>query len=187
MRKNRQKLAEDVASDVSSIIQKHRDVTPKRINLRSILTYTKQERERDPKLWRRWRNMWQRVAGRHNMAKYYAHINICKEWRVFYKFALWAYTQHDYNADLELDRIDVDGDYKPSNCRWVTRKQNARNLRKNLWVEWEGSEYLLINLCELLDVSYNTVWHRLYKQGWNLEDSITVPPYGKRTDKEAVS
>lgn len=56
-------------------------------------------------------------------------VKVCKEWDClegFQHFAKWALT-HGYSDDLEIDRIDTNGEYSPRNCRWVTHKQNSRN------------------------------------------------------------
>jgi hypothetical protein len=55
-------------------------------------------------------------------------ITVCEEWRDFKTFRDWALF-HGYADDLQLDRIDNDGNYEPGNCRWVTPKQQARNTR----------------------------------------------------------
>ena len=56
-------------------------------------------------------------------------ISICKEWLSgFENFYNWAIT-NGYNKDLSIDRIDVNGNYEPSNCRWATPTTQARNKR----------------------------------------------------------
>ncbi|WAX23877.1 HNH endonuclease [Latilactobacillus phage TMW 1.1397 P1] len=58
-------------------------------------------------------------------------ILVCDEWKdSFYSFYLWA-TNNGYNHGLTIDRIDVDGNYEPSNCRWVTMKVQANNKRNS--------------------------------------------------------
>lgn len=64
-------------------------------------------------------------------------IKMCKEWRTdFNKFREWALSHgYDENAAYgacTIDRINVDGDYEPNNCRWVNLKVQANNKRKDI-------------------------------------------------------
>lgn len=58
-------------------------------------------------------------------------ITVCDEWKVFENFKDWSLS-HGYSDDLEIDRIDNDKGYEPSNCRWVSPRENSRNKRNNL-------------------------------------------------------
>ena len=71
--------------------------------------------------------------------KYYGArgITVCNEWmeyKVFYEWAL----QNGYKDTLSIDRIDVNGNYEPSNCRWATDTQQARNKTNNLYLTVNG-------------------------------------------------
>jgi hypothetical protein len=68
--------------------------------------------------WPRAKN-WHRYGGR--------GISVCSEWRNSAKaFIDWALA-HGYQRGLQIDRIDNDGHYEPTNCRFVTNKENQRN------------------------------------------------------------
>lgn len=83
-----------------------------------------------------WQNMKNRCRNCH-VACYKDYggrgITFCKEWNSFLGFYDWA-VANGYNDDLTLDRIDVNGNYCPSNCRFVTRSVQARNKRNNIFV-----------------------------------------------------
>ena len=85
------------------------------------------------------RRVWNAMKSRCNSEgtqSYYLYggrgIQVCKEWSTSYnRFKLWALT-HGYKRGLTLDRIDNDGNYEPSNCRWVTMAKQAHNRRNTV-------------------------------------------------------
>ncbi|QQE75199.1 hypothetical protein [Brevibacillus composti] len=56
-------------------------------------------------------------------------IKVCDDWLDFSKFRDWA-LKHGYSDSLSIDRINNDGNYEPSNCRWTDAKTQANNRRK---------------------------------------------------------
>ena len=63
---------------------------------------------------------------------------MCDEWNNdFIAFYNWSMSS-GYRDDLTLDRIDNNGDYCPENCRWVDRRAQQNNLRRNVYLEYAG-------------------------------------------------
>lgn len=83
----------------------------------------------DTRLYVIWGHIKQRCYNEHcKEHKYYGERNIkmCDEWlNDFMNFYNWA-INHGYDDTLTIDRINVNGNYEPSNCRWITQKQQAR-------------------------------------------------------------
>lgn len=103
-------------------------------------------------------------------------ISVCDEWNAFIIFRDWA-TSHGYSPDLELDRINTNGNYSPDNCRWVTPQANKRNTRANHFVTAFGetkciADWILDSRCAM---SFGGLTDRIRK-GWSPEKAITTPP-----------
>ena len=89
-------------------------------------------------------------------------ITICDEWKNdFLCFEKWA-IENGYNENLTIDRIDVNGNYCPENCRWITHKEQSNNLRTNHIETYEGVMKTIPQWSELLKVSEYTIrdWAR---------------------------
>lgn len=101
-------------------------------------------------------------------------IKVCDEWRNDFKsFYDWAMS-NGYEEHLTIDRIDNDGNYEPSNCRWATVKEQSLNTIKNRLVTIRGETKPLSLWCEYYSINYKTVRDRL-KRGWNYEDALQSP------------
>nr|DAV90524.1 MAG TPA: PVL ORF-50-like family [Caudoviricetes sp.] len=107
--------------------------------------------------------------------KYYGKrgITMCEEWKdSFENFYNWAINA-GYNDDLTLDRIDTNGGYYPSNCRWITLTEQCRNRRNNVKYKYNGEEKTLKEWEEIYGVPSATSWARINKYGWDVAKAIT--------------
>ena len=105
-------------------------------------------------------------------------IKVCDEWKndkmTFFK---WA-TSNGYEEHLTIDRINNDGNYEPSNCRWVTMKEQAKNKRTNHLVEYHGKSQSLKQWSEELGIKYCTLVSRIDTLQWDTERAFTQKPKG---------
>lgn len=67
-------------------------------------------------------------------------ISVCEEWSSFVLFAKWS-LDNGYQDNLTIDRINNDGNYEPSNCRWVTQVEQMNNTSRGIHVEIDGQIY----------------------------------------------
>lgn len=103
---------------------------------------------------------------------------MCNDWNEsFEAFSEWSLA-NGYQDTLTLDRINVDGDYCPENCRWVTRKIQSNNTRQNRKVEWRGEVHTISEWIDILDLPASTTYRRIAR-GWSAERAFTEPIHKK--------
>lgn len=102
-------------------------------------------------------------------------IKVCEEWlnnpQVFVDWAL----ENGYKEGLSIERIDVNGNYEPSNCKWANKKEQANNTRTNIYYIYEGRTLTLSQWAEELGMKMNTLHYRLRIKGWNIEKAFKKP------------
>lgn len=125
------------------------------------------------KIFRAWSNMIERCQNPKNR-KYKIYggrgIKICKRWLKLKSFV--KDMGDPPTPKHSLDRINNDGDYKPSNCHWATYADQQKNRRITLWVELNGSRKTLKEWCVLYSLNYDTVWCRIYRWGKTPERAL---------------
>lgn len=106
-------------------------------------------------------------------------ITVCDEWRNSYSsFKKWALS-NGYRDDLTIDRIDVNGNYEPGNCRWSTVKVQNENKRNNRFVCFNGERHTVAGWAKILGINTVTLHDRLYKNNWTIERALTEPVHGR--------
>ena len=126
------------------------------------------------RIYREYRSMIVRCTQNyHNKDAYYSRgISVCQEWNEkevgFMRFFEWA-INNGYSDDLTLDRIDVNGNYSPENCRWVTMKVQQNNRRDNIMIEYNGKTQTMKQWCEELGLNYGMVRARK-QRGWEVPE-----------------
>lgn len=99
-------------------------------------------------------------------------ITICEEWlNDFQAFYDWAMS-NGYADDLSIDRIDVNGNYEPSNCRWVSMKEQVNNRRANRFITYNGETHTLSEWSNIVGINIKTL-HKRLRDGWSAEDALT--------------
>lgn len=128
-----------------------------------------------PRIYNEWQNMkarcfnlnhknWHRYGGR--------GITVCKEWMEFKNFKEWAFA-NGYRDDLSLDRIDLNGNYEPNNCQWITLRENSQKSSR-IKLNYKKAENIRKRcledrkiLAEEFNVSVKTIDAVLNYREWN--------------------
>lgn len=98
-------------------------------------------------------------------------IKVCDRWCRFENFLEDMGERPDGTT---LDRIDTGGDYEPKNCKWSTIKEQARNQRRTIYVEFRGQTVPLSQLAEEYGIGRTTLTERI-KRGWDVERAVSTP------------
>jgi hypothetical protein len=104
-------------------------------------------------------------------------IGICNEWLDFETFYYWS-LKNGYSDLLTIDRKDNDGNYTPSNCRWVDRKTQQNNMRANHKIVYKGELLNMSQIIEITGFNRNTVNGRI-RLGWQDKD-LFIPVHRYR-------
>ena len=114
--------------------------------------------------------------------KYYSRyggrgISVCAEWlNSFEAFEKWAF-ENGYNPNLDgkhqsIDRINLDGDYRPDNCRWVNQKEQVRNRSITRWVCYNGKDLNPYDFARMFGITNSAYVYRHLDKGENGEQIL---------------
>lgn len=99
-------------------------------------------------------------------------IKICDEWAndfvIFYDWSI----ANGYKEHLSIDRIDVNGNYEPSNCRWATTKEQGNNKRTNINITYGGKTLNLSQWAKIFGVKYLPLYHRVATKGMEIDAAV---------------
>lgn len=102
-------------------------------------------------------------------------IEVCNEWKNdFEVFASWA-MDNGYTDELTIERIDVNKNYCPENCKWITKTEQAKNKRTSRYFTYDGKTQILKDWCREVGLPYKAVHRRIFERGWSFEKTISQP------------
>lgn len=124
--------------------------------------------------------VWQSMVGRCKYPKTHGYknyggrgITVCNEWLDFATFKYWALSS-GYKEGLSIERIDVNGNYTASNCKWITRKEQALNRRANHMLSYKGETHCISEWARRLNIPRHILSGRI-RLGWEVERIFTEP------------
>lgn len=140
-----------------------------------ITKYTKEGQSTiNQRLYSIYDKMKQRCYNKNNNAfKYYGSrgIKIYQPWlddfMIFYNWAV----NNGYSDNLTIDRIDVNGNYEPNNCRWVTYEEQNNNTRRNVHITYNGKTQSVSQWSRDLNIPINRIYYR-YHKGWSDKECL---------------
>lgn len=116
-------------------------------------------------------------------------IKMCEEWSNrdtgYQAFKKWSY-ENGYADCFEIDRIDVNGNYEPSNCRWISHKENMDNTRHTRHFEYKGEILTINQIAQKYGLDAQQIRERV-NRGWNIVEAVELPKNAKRqSHKEKI-
>lgn len=105
-------------------------------------------------------------------------ISVCQEWQTFEPYKEWALA-NGYSDSLTIDRIDVNGNYEPSNCRFVDMVTQCNNRRSSKFLTYQGKTLSLAQWARELGISRFIVSQRL-KRGLPVEEILRTEKHAHR-------
>jgi hypothetical protein len=106
-------------------------------------------------------------------------IKVCERWEK--SFVNFLEDMGFRPNKMSIERIDVNGDYTPENCKWATKKEQNNNRRDSVFFEFNGSRLTVAQWAEKTGFKYSTLKNRFYK-GWDIEKALTAPVSKQHSD-----
>lgn len=125
-------------------------------------------------IYRIWRNMLTRCQNKNvrSFADYGARgIAVCERWQKFENFYA---DMGDAPIGKTLDRVNVNGDYEPANCKWASLVEQQSNTRRNRYLTLNGRTQTISAWARETGINSGRIWLRL-SAGWTVESALTTP------------
>ena len=115
-------------------------------------------------------------------------IVMCDKWLNYENFKNDMYELYIEHCRLlgekntTIERIDVNRNYCPENCRWATWTEQGNNTTNNVFIEYKGNRLTISQWSRKLGMKRNTLSFRLFKSKWSVEKSFNTPvefPYNR--------
>lgn len=140
--------------------------------------YNRTHNKSKSKLYRKWVSMKRRCyditsAGYKNYGG--RGIEVCDEWKEsFESFYDWAMKTRQDDT-LTLERVDVNGNYCPENCTWITKAEQSNNRTSCIMITYNGKTQNLMQWCKELNLDYKRTYNRMFKSHWSFDKAISTP------------
>lgn len=139
------------------------------------------------------RNVWTQILQRcyNKNSKDYKNygargIKVCEEWHNYLNFRKWAlnngYDEKALYGKCTLDRIDVNSDYCPQNCRFVDLRTQCNNKQYNHFITYQNETKTIAEWSRITGISANALYNR-FNRGWNTKRALTQPCRKRGGDK----
>lgn len=140
--------------------------------------------------YRAWKGMKERCQNPTNKSYHNyggRNISVCERWLISFE-TFFDDMGYRPSAKHSIDRINVDGNYEPKNCRWALSKEQGRNRRDTRFLTFRGQTRALTEWAEILGISRWTLWDRVVRRGWTTEQALSLAPgdVTKWSNKDAL-